>query len=246
MNFIIGFKFSLRWGRKKTLFLVVAFNVTFRVLSLYTTGNWLVFCIVQFFAGLTHTAIYILPSLISAELCGKGEELLKAIYKYWSAGESCVNNVNALNVSDDRTKVYATTWTICLFGLAILPFISWLCADWYIIGVSTAGIGGIMLLYYFVIPESPRWLLQKGRVEEAAKVLHKIQTYNFKAADKKSEKSGQKTTPDTEESLRNLLDEVLHAQLKSCSDDNLNQSKASILLTKKNLAKNTLLLTICW
>jgi OCT family organic cation transporter-like MFS transporter 1 len=35
-------------------------------------------------------------------------------------------------------------------------------------------------IFYFFMPESPRWLLQKGRLDDAKQILEKILKFNGK------------------------------------------------------------------
>ncbi|XP_028159558.1 carcinine transporter-like [Ostrinia furnacalis] len=51
-------------------------------------------------------------------------------------------------------------------GLTILPWISLACGHWKAIGLATSVPLALSLLAPFIMPESPRWLLSKGRVED--------------------------------------------------------------------------------
>lgn len=265
---------SDRWGRKPTLFIAILTNVIFRILSLFCGTHWYLLCAAQFFVGCTTTVLFVVPALIAAELCDK----------------------------DERAEVYAITWTVCLIGIVVLPFIAWLCGDWFYIGLSTAGLGCLMLCYYPLVPESPRWLLQKGRLDEAAAVLKMVQDYNIKHAEAAKKKNDNKNgnisrTPsmnnvkppndkDTStgsqkdsgrriscmsvsrsssissakdtaslENIKNLLLQVLDTQYNREERISIaegrgaqleDRSKATVIFTRRNMAKNTILLSICW
>lgn len=240
------------WGRKPTLFMAILTNVVFRVLSLFCGTHWYILCACQFFVGCTTTVLFVVPALIAAELCNK----------------------------DERAEVYTITWTVCLVGLSVLPFIAWLCADWFYIGLSTAGLGSLMLFYYPFVPESPRWLLQKGRVDEAAAVLKVVQDYNRKyggvGAKKKSvpaensnfngrrlscmsvARSSSITSAQDNASLeyiKSLLLQVLEKQYDREESVSIaegrgaqleDRSKATVIFTRRNIAKNTCLLAVCF
>lgn len=76
------------------------------------------------------------------------------------------------------------------------------------------------------VPESARWLLTKGRVQEAKAIFEKIASSN-----------GKKLSPDT-------LDELLNHD----TDNKQTIEKTSVLdlLRYPNLRKKTLLLFIVW
>ncbi|XP_048736438.1 organic cation transporter protein-like isoform X2 [Ostrea edulis] len=66
-------------------------------------------------------------------------------------------------------------WAVGLMTLAIWGYFitNW---RYLIIGTSTTGI--FMLLSWWFVPESPRWLLSKGRFKEAEDILKEIAKYN--------------------------------------------------------------------
>ncbi|CAK1546516.1 unnamed protein product [Leptosia nina] len=53
------------------------------------------------------------------------------------------------------------------FGAMILPWIALACNDWKTLSLATSIPMALALLAPFIIPESPRWLLSKNRVDEA-------------------------------------------------------------------------------
>ena len=66
-------------------------------------------------------------------------------------------------------------------GTCVLPLIAWLLADWYWLVLSTSLPLSIMLIGFFFVPESPRWLLSKeGKVPKATQILRKVAKTNGK------------------------------------------------------------------
>lgn len=65
-------------------------------------------------------------------------------------------------------------------GLTILPWISLACGHWKSIGLATSVPLAISLLTPFVMPESPRWLLTRGRVEDTINKVLSISRVNKK------------------------------------------------------------------
>ena len=120
-----------------------------------------------------------------------------------------------------------------VIGFAAVPGIAYLIADWFYIGLVTTVprlIVFVLLLSLFYVPESPRWLISVGRVNEAKEIIQKVAKVN-KTSDKL-------TTEQLDSALRSLL---------------ANQSKEPpkswytgfwTLLSKPRLAKNSILLAI--
>lgn len=66
-------------------------------------------------------------------------------------------------------------------GLTILPWISLACGHWKVIGLATSIPLALALLAPFIMPESPRWLLAKGRVEDTIEKVLSIGRMNKKS-----------------------------------------------------------------
>src|SRR5712671_4402250 len=81
-----------------------------------------------------------------------------------------------------RGRAFAINQCIQLVGIPVATFLSWLLLPRDLMGVAgwrwVALVGAVSALaaYYIrrQVPESPQWLLQRGRVEEALRVLEKI------------------------------------------------------------------------
>ncbi|XP_014366561.2 carcinine transporter [Papilio machaon] len=65
-------------------------------------------------------------------------------------------------------------------GVSALPWISLACGHWKTIGLVTSSTMALAIFTPFIVPESPRWLLSKGRVDEAINKLVKIGEVNKK------------------------------------------------------------------
>lgn len=62
----------------------------------------------------------------------------------------------------------------------MLAGICYLVRDWVFLGIITSAPFVVYYLYWFWMPESPRWLLAKGRFEEASKILESLARINGK------------------------------------------------------------------
>jgi len=118
---------------------------------------------------------------------------------------------------------------IWVIGMASLPLIAWLSRDWFLIGLITTVPWMWSFGYFKWIPESPRWLLSMGRVEEAATIIKRI-----------AKKNG---TADA------LSDRQLDSMLKRLvikQDQSDRRVGVWTLFTRPRLARNTSLLTVSW
>ncbi|XP_011867686.1 PREDICTED: organic cation transporter protein-like isoform X2 [Vollenhovia emeryi] len=67
------------------------------------------------------------------------------------------------------------SWSI---GLVLLAVLSYVIPDWRILQLAVSVPTAITVLYIWIIPESPRWLLARGKSTEADMALERIAIYN--------------------------------------------------------------------
>ncbi|XP_037794722.1 organic cation transporter protein-like isoform X2 [Penaeus monodon] len=63
-------------------------------------------------------------------------------------------------------------------GFMLLPAIAYFVREWRQLELCISVPTVVLLLYYWLLPESPRWLMQQGRHEEALKILEKAAKVN--------------------------------------------------------------------
>jgi hypothetical protein len=114
--------------------------------------------------------------------------------------------------------------------MALLPLIAYLARHWFTIGVITSVPGVLLLLYWKMLPESPRWLVTQGRTEEAAKILLQIAKTNGREE--------QLPAP----LLESMLKKVVIRQEQSHKEN----VGLWTLFSRLGLAKNTIMLTVSW
>ncbi|GFS15325.1 solute carrier family 22 member 21 [Elysia marginata] len=65
-------------------------------------------------------------------------------------------------------------------GVVVFAGTAWLLEDWAYLHLTCAALSAPVMLTYFIIPESPRWLAVHGRLKEANFVLEKMAAANGK------------------------------------------------------------------
>ncbi|MFD1630368.1 sugar porter family MFS transporter [Pseudopedobacter beijingensis] len=154
---LLGALPSDKIGRKKTLFLVAAFYL-FSSLGTALATDWYVFLIFRFIGGLgVGVSSVTAPIYISEISPPHSRGRLVALFQF--------NIVLGILVS------YLSNYLLGQTGEA-----SWR----WMLGVQAAP-SLLFFILLFVVPESPRWLIQaKGKEDEAMKVLKKINPITYR------------------------------------------------------------------
>ena len=63
-------------------------------------------------------------------------------------------------------------------GEVLVSFTAWMIRDWITFQIVVSAPLFLLLLLYFIIPESPRWLIATRRFDEAKEVLEKASRKN--------------------------------------------------------------------
>lgn len=116
--------------------------------------------------------------------------------------------------------------------MSLTSLLAWLTSNWYSLGLANAAISLIPLLFCWFVPESPRWLLTKNRIEDAESILIKI--------GKENENLDQLRPGDVRRALIHL--ETIQDQ------DTQEKKKVNVftILSSRRLAMNTFHITITW
>lgn len=102
-------------------------------------------------------------------------------------------------------RAFVTVLT-CMFytiGLCMLAVVAYLVRDWRHLTLATSVPFILYYFYWFVLPESPRWLLAKGRFDEALKILKDLAQTN-----------GKELPPNVEQSLKRSISKSEEAEMK--------------------------------
>uniref|UniRef100_A0A1B0DPS5 Major facilitator superfamily (MFS) profile domain-containing protein n=1 Tax=Phlebotomus papatasi TaxID=29031 RepID=A0A1B0DPS5_PHLPP len=140
-----------RAGRRIAYFCCLATLLLGSFLTAISTDFW-TWAISRAVVGLTIPAVYQIPFILALELVGPAY----------------------------RSFVTVMTCTFYTFSLMMLAGITAVIDDWRALSLYTSMPFILYFLYVFLMPESPRWLLAQGRLEEALKVLETMARVNGK------------------------------------------------------------------
>ncbi|KAL3882125.1 hypothetical protein ACJMK2_028496 [Sinanodonta woodiana] len=137
------------FGRKKTLYFSVILMLVSSV-ALTWSQTFASYVSLRCLVGASGAGAFMTAYVIGMELVGPSKRLWAGIViEYFSA-----------------------------LGQLVLGGIAYTVRDWKYVELITGASCAIYLLYWWFIPESPRWLLSKGRIEEAETILHEAAKAN--------------------------------------------------------------------
>ncbi|XP_022072343.1 solute carrier family 22 member 5-like [Acanthochromis polyacanthus] len=148
-SFISG-QLSDRFGRRPVFFCTMALQ-TVTALIQAASVNWVMFCVLNCLRGLGQISNYITSLILGSEMLNQSTRV-----NFTLLGHSLGFGI----------------------GYALLPLFAYFIQGWRMLLVAAAIPGFLFIPTWCVIPESPRWLLQKGRVEEAELVVRKAANWN--------------------------------------------------------------------
>ncbi|KAJ3589477.1 hypothetical protein NHX12_010322 [Muraenolepis orangiensis] len=154
MGFLIGSlvsgQLSDRFGRKKVLFVSLAAQFGFVHLQSHS-NSWILFCISFLFIGAAQIALYISAFVLGTEV-----------------------------LSTSMRVLFTTMGTFLFYcmGYMLLPWLAFCFRDWRSLLMAISCLAVAYIPLWAFIPESPRWLLSQGRVEEAEAILRQAAKKN--------------------------------------------------------------------
>lgn len=140
---------SDRYGRRPTILLMIFLEVPLAISASFATTYW-TYIVLRVAGGLFFPALYQLPFILALELMPPGRR-----------------NIAGIVVG----MLFAT-------GMCLLSLLAYAVRDWYHLSLVTSLPFLLLYGYYWLIPESPRWLVGRGRIAEAEKVLRDLAKKN--------------------------------------------------------------------
>ncbi|XP_055499255.1 solute carrier family 22 member 4-like isoform X2 [Leucoraja erinacea] len=134
---------SDRFGRKIVLFGTMAVQILFNLL-LTLSPSWEIFCLINFCRGIGEMSNYVTAFVLGSEILQKS---IRVAFSTFGIG--------------------------CLYavGYMMLSFVAYFVRGWRMLILTLSLISLLYIPLWWFIPESPRWLLSKGRVKEAESII---------------------------------------------------------------------------
>uniref|UniRef100_A0A2K6Q557 Solute carrier family 22 member 3 n=1 Tax=Rhinopithecus roxellana TaxID=61622 RepID=A0A2K6Q557_RHIRO len=127
---------------------------------------------------------------------------------------TCFVIVTEIVGSKQRRIVGIVIQMFFTLGIIILPGIAYFIPNWQGIQLAITLPSFLFLLYYWVVPESPRWLITRKKGDKALQILRRIAKCNGKYL---SSNYSQITVTDEEVSNPSFLDLVRTPQMRKCT-----------------------------
>ncbi|XP_073237426.1 uncharacterized protein [Porites lutea] len=149
-NVLLGW-ISDKFGRRKPLYFTVCLAAVFGFAGAFSPLFWL-FVSARFFVGFMLGGSGLVQFVLITELVGIQHRHSAGIISFFA---------------------WATS-------LMTIPLFAYFIRDWKLLNTVLSALGLPSLFFWWLIPESPRWLLVKGKVEQAEKGLAEIARFNGK------------------------------------------------------------------
>ncbi|XP_063089168.1 solute carrier family 22 member 3 [Cavia porcellus] len=127
---------------------------------------------------------------------------------------TCYVIVTEIVGSKQRRIVGIVIQVFFTLGIIILPGIAYFIPNWQGIQLAITLPNFLFLLYYWLVPESPRWLITRKEGDKALKILRRIAKCNGKYL---SSSYTEITVTDEEVSNPSILDLVRTPQMRKCT-----------------------------
>ncbi|XP_057656533.1 organic cation transporter protein isoform X2 [Diorhabda carinulata] len=138
-----------RYGRKGVFVCCIFLMTAAGVLQILSSDYW-IFVFLIFLNSVGTAGVYPLAFIIGVEMVGKNKrEVTGIVLNYFYA-----------------------------IGEAIIAPIAYYIRDWTHLQLIVSAPAIIFMVYYWIIPESVRWLLAKRRMEKAKQIILKVAKYN--------------------------------------------------------------------
>ncbi|XP_025973960.2 organic cation/carnitine transporter 2-like [Dromaius novaehollandiae] len=148
-SFISG-QLSDKFGRKNVLFVTMGMQTGFSFVQVFCT-SWEMFSVLFMLVGMGQISNYVAAFVLGTEILGKS------------------------------VRILFCTLGVCIFyafGYMLLPLFAYFLRDWRTLLLALTLPGLLCIPLWWVIPESPRWLISQGRFQEAEAIIRKAAKMN--------------------------------------------------------------------
>ncbi|XP_033739920.1 organic cation transporter protein-like [Pecten maximus] len=138
-------------GRKKTLYVTVVILLG-SAFGVAWAETWVSFVVLEFVIGAANHGAFIICCVLGLEMVGPSKRVWAGILVH----------------------------AFFALGLVYLVGMGYFLRDWFWVQIAVAAPCAFFLSYWFVIPESPRWLISQKRYSEADKIIERAARVNKK------------------------------------------------------------------
>ncbi|CAG0917982.1 unnamed protein product [Notodromas monacha] len=148
---IFGGLLGDKYGRKPTMLMTLFFAVIPGCASAFV-NSFAFFLVCRFLTGIGEKGIFMSSYVLLMELIGPNRRTLigQVVQIFFAAGGIFVSGV------------------------------AYFIRGWLPLQLVLHGVGAVFLVYYWILPESPRFLMSKGRVKEAYAIVRRLAEVNGK------------------------------------------------------------------
>uniref|UniRef100_A0AC35TYW8 MFS domain-containing protein n=1 Tax=Rhabditophanes sp. KR3021 TaxID=114890 RepID=A0AC35TYW8_9BILA len=138
-----------KFGRKKVFLVAIGIQIVAGFLN-PVVPTWYLYALMRFAVGFAHPGIFVIAVIIGMELVGPSKRKLASV----------------------------VTGSFFAIGQIVLGVLAYYLRDYTHLQAAIAAPTLLFLSYYWLVPESPRWLVSKKRYEDANKILKKAVKFN--------------------------------------------------------------------
>ncbi|CAG9792842.1 unnamed protein product [Diatraea saccharalis] len=147
-NLIFGWM-SDRYGRRPTILLMILLEVPLAIAASFPNTYWS-YAAIRIAGGLFFPALYQQPFILALELMPPKK----------------------------RPHTGIVVGMLFASGMCLLALLAYAIRDWFYLSLATSLPFVFLFGYYWLIPESPRWLVGRGRIAKAEKVFRDLAKKN--------------------------------------------------------------------
>ncbi|XP_067675071.1 organic cation transporter protein-like [Haliotis asinina] len=146
--FVLG-AFADRYGRKLAIYVSMVINLVAGI-ALAFAPNFYVYVVLRFLLGASTSGYFTAAYVLGLEIVGPSKRIWAGmVIKYFFA-----------------------------LGLLLIDGLGYVIRDWHHMELVVTCLVAVFLPYWWIIPESPRWLLTRGRIPEAEAIIRKAAEVN--------------------------------------------------------------------